>query len=194
MSGDDLTIRATFLGLAVAFGLGAVTVAGWKTRWLVSGLFSVAAISLALAVFWAPIGSNLPRLRELAVTFAVNDYAFALVAVIIAGIFIFDFLARRGWLSPPEGRFKDIYNRVFEGELVDLDHCHFIDCRFKNVTYRWGGAPFAMTRAKIEGRRQFETNSIHMVYILEALQALQLLDKEFAESWHRLPPEYFRSH
>jgi hypothetical protein len=104
MSGDDLTIRATLLALAVAFGLGGVTVAAWKSRLLIFGLFSAMALMLLFSVFWGPIGAHWPATRDFMRGVAVNDYAFGLVAIIIASAFVLDLSLRSGWFwsaSPP---------------------------------------------------------------------------------------------
>jgi hypothetical protein len=104
MSGDDLTVRATLLALAVAFDLGGVTVAGWKSRLLIFSLFSAMALMLAFAVFWGPIGAHWPATRDFMRGVAVNDYAFGLVAIIIASTFAIDLSLRSGWFgsaSPP---------------------------------------------------------------------------------------------
>lgn len=59
MSGDDLTIALFLFGTAIAFGLTAVTLAGWTNRALVVSLFGVAAILFVCAIFWPTIGENL---------------------------------------------------------------------------------------------------------------------------------------
>jgi hypothetical protein len=104
MSGDDLTVRATLLALAVAFGLGGVTVAQWKSRWLIFGLFSAMGLMLAFSVFWGPIAAHWPATRDFMRGVAVNDYAFGLVAIVIASAFAIDLSLRSGWLgsaTPP---------------------------------------------------------------------------------------------
>jgi hypothetical protein len=99
MSGDDLTIRGIWFAAALAFMLAGVTVAGWKNRSLIFGLFVAAIITMALAVFWPWVGDHWPKFKELMRIVVINDYAFAGAAIIIMAIFFADFALRMGWIG-----------------------------------------------------------------------------------------------
>jgi hypothetical protein len=99
MSGDDLTIALFVFGTAIAFGLTAVTLAGWTNRALVVSLFSVAAILFVCSIFWPTIGENLVGLKWFLQALIANYFGFRAIGLVIFLMFCFDFAIEMGWIS-----------------------------------------------------------------------------------------------
>jgi hypothetical protein len=99
MSGDDLTIALFLSGTAIAFGLTAVTLAGWTNRALVVSLFSAAFILFVCAIFWPTIGENWVGLRIFLHDLIANYFGFRAVGLVVFFMFCFDFARNIGWIS-----------------------------------------------------------------------------------------------
>ena len=99
MSGDDLTIALFLFGTAIAFGLTAVTLAGWTNRALVVSLFGVAAVLFICSIFWPVIGENWIGLKRFFQALIANYFGFRAIGLIIFLMFCFDFAIKIGWIS-----------------------------------------------------------------------------------------------
>ncbi|SRR6266851_4049921 len=99
MSGDDLTIALFLFGTAIAFGLTAVTLAGWTHRTLVLSFFGAAIILFLSAVFWPTIGEHWSGLKTLLNEIVANYLAFRLIILFVLLMFCFDFAMKMGWIS-----------------------------------------------------------------------------------------------
>jgi hypothetical protein len=185
MSGDELTIRATFLALAVAFGLGGMTVAGWNSRILISGLFAIAIGMLVLAVFWPWISNRAPQFRGIMESLVINDYAFAMVSLIIVGLFVFDYGVRSEWFSNTKQisfRWDDskkplvIAGKRFLNDNVILDGFDYRDCVFEHVTFVFNGTTsISMTGNKIVGGFKIKTENPSVDATVMLLRGLGML-------------------
>lgn len=88
---------------------------------------------------------------------------------------------------------QEIMGRNFENRTVSTDNTIYMNCTFRNCTFRWNGGPFVMQDCTIGGDRRFETQNRTILATVDTLRFLGLLETEFAQSWHREPPEYFQS-
>jgi hypothetical protein len=121
MSGDDLTIALFLFGTAIAFGLTAVTLAGWTNRALVVSLFGVAAILFVCSIFWPTIGENWIGLKRFFQALIATYFGFRAVGLLIFLMFCFDFAIKMRWI-PLHRTDKTVTreaDRIDEREFVD---------------------------------------------------------------------------
>jgi hypothetical protein len=76
-----------------------------------------------------------------------------------------------------------IIGQQFQSTTVVLDGYFYDDCSFNNVTFKWEGENFLVSRARITGFNQLRTDNHTVVTTIDLLRELNLLNPDFANSW-----------
>ncbi len=77
----------------------------------------------------------------------------------------------------------DVKAKVFVGATVKVDEYRFHLCTFTDCTFRWNGKPYAFDQCDIRGFRGISTGNERIAHTIGLLQALGLLEEQFARSW-----------
>jgi hypothetical protein len=79
---------------------------------------------------------------------------------------------------------QTIRNLVFEGESINIDHKHFMDCAFKNCILQYSGEPFTLERTQLTDCRYaffgLARGTVHFLHCIGLLP-------ENPQQWFELP-------
>lgn len=79
MADSNLTIILFLVGLAVNFLVAGVSQAGWRHRWIIRGLFVVAAVLLCVGVTWPWLKIYSPTVTKFVTEMATNSVAWFVI-------------------------------------------------------------------------------------------------------------------
>jgi len=156
-----------------------MTAAGWNHRYFVRGMFVLAAALALIAIFWQQIRLQIPdRTDDVFVFLATSRIAWFVMFVLCIGI-IGTITRARNAYSPIfnyDQNLKQIRNRTFRNETVEIDGREFIDCTFDNVQFRYDGKAiprFTNVHFKLNGTYAIASQNsaiAHAMIILDAIQ------------------------
>jgi hypothetical protein len=86
---------------------------------------------------------------------------------------------------------KIIIGQTFKNKTILLDGKEFIECVFENCTFRWNGGKHTVQNCRIIGSKGIESQNSIIYSTIDILKSLGFLEKEFSDSWKRLPKEHF---
>ena len=95
-----------------------------------------------------------------------------------------------GWIDR-SAPLKEIYGQFISNRIVDIDGNSYYNCKFSNVTIRYGGGEYEMNNVTFFGVNRFETPNRFINGTVEILKIMGFLSPEFSRSYEPLPKSYF---